>query len=191
MTNLTYNLTRQQAAQILGISTRTLDRRIRKGILSYKKQWKVVLLSEEEVLAYKKKMSSNWENNVVYQWAVVAENTWNENVLAVYQDLEEKLNENFSKFLKLLEEKDKLIESKNKIIFALQHKLGEYESKLKNMIALPDYTKEKEKILLEKERLEIENKTLLESLKREKIYKYIFVFISIILLLIVIFLNVR
>jgi hypothetical protein len=111
--------------------------------------------------------------------------------LAVYQDLEEKLNENFSKFLKLLEEKDKLIESKNKIIFALQHKLGEYESKLKNMIALPDYTKEKEKILLEKERLEIENKTLLESLKREKIYKYIFVFISIILLLIVIFLNVR
>ena len=191
MTNLTYNLTRQQAAQILGISTRTLDRRIRKGILSYKKQWKVVLLSEEEVLAYKKKMSSNWENNVVYQWAVVSENTWNENVLAVYQDLEEKLNENFSQFLKLLEEKDKLIESKNKIIFALQHKLGEYESKLKNMIALPDYTKEKEKILLEKERLEIENKTLLESLKREKIYKYIFVFISIILLLIVIFLNVR
>ena len=191
MTNLTYNLTRQQAAQILGISTRTLDRRIRKGILSYKKQWKVVLLSEEEVLAYKKKMSSTWEDNVVYQWAVVSENTWNENVLAVYQDLEEKLNENFSKFLKLLEEKDKLIESKNKIIFALQHKLGEYESKLKNMIALPDYTKEKEKILLEKERLEIENKTLLESLKREKIYKYIFVFISIILLLIVIFLNVR
>jgi hypothetical protein len=41
------------------------------------------------------------------------------------------------------------------------------------MIALPDYTKEKEEILLEKEKLELENQILLEKLKTVKIWNLI------------------
>lgn len=44
-----YNVTRESAAQMLGISTRTIDRYIRGGKLSYKKVANKVLLERGEV----------------------------------------------------------------------------------------------------------------------------------------------
>jgi len=41
-----YNITRESGAQILGISTRTIDRYIRSGKLSYKKIANKVLLEK-------------------------------------------------------------------------------------------------------------------------------------------------
>jgi len=190
MTSLTYNLTRQQAARLLGISTRTLDRRIRKGKLSYKKEWNKVLLAEEEVL----KLKQQPEISTTYEWHIVSDNDNNvsssNSSLAIYEDIkqiENILSESMERFLKLLAEKDKIIEEKNAIIFSLQHKIWEYESRLKNMIALPDYTKEKENLLLEKEKIELENKYLMDQLKKEKIQKIV-LFLFLIVLLLVLFL---
>jgi excisionase family DNA binding protein len=44
-----YNITRESAAQVLGISTRTIDRYIRSGKLSYKKVANKVLLERNEI----------------------------------------------------------------------------------------------------------------------------------------------
>ena len=168
--NLNYNLSRHQAAKILWVSTRTLDRYIRKGLLSYRKVWNRVYLSEEEVLKLKESKEFQKEINQVYDSQVLS---WESSNLAVKNNLyqiEAILQENFDKFLKLLEEKDRIIEEKNRIIFSLQHKLWEIESKFQNMIALPDYTREKEKLLLEKEKLEIENQQLFEKIKKEKVW---------------------
>ena len=49
MTTLTYNTTRQQAAELLGVSTRTIDRYVKGGKLSYKKVANKVILAEEEI----------------------------------------------------------------------------------------------------------------------------------------------
>jgi excisionase family DNA binding protein len=49
MTTLTYSLTRQQAADYLGVSTRTIDRYVVKGDLRYKKIANKVVLSQEDV----------------------------------------------------------------------------------------------------------------------------------------------
>ena len=74
----------------------------------------------------------------------------------------------------ILSEKDKKLEEKNQVIFALQHKVAELETKLKNTVALPLYQQEKEELILEKENLKIENKVLEEKLKKEKLITYSF-----------------
>jgi len=45
----TYNVTREHAAKLLGVSTRTIDRYVKSGKLSYKKVANKVLLAKEEV----------------------------------------------------------------------------------------------------------------------------------------------
>jgi len=42
----TYNVTRESAAQVLGISTRTIDRYVKSGKLSYKKVANKVFLEK-------------------------------------------------------------------------------------------------------------------------------------------------
>jgi hypothetical protein len=54
----------------------------------------------------------------------------------------------------VFKEKDKMIEDKNKVIFMLQQRVGELETKIQHMIALPDYNKEKQAAMIEKEKLE-------------------------------------
>jgi hypothetical protein len=139
-------------------------------------------LSEEEILQLKQQPSiqSTYETHIVSD-----SEKGKTGELAIYEDIkqiENILSESMSKFLEVLAEKDKIIEEKNTIIFTLQRKLGEYENKLKNMVALPDYTKEKEKILLEKEKIELENQYLAQQLKKERIQKVVLFLILIVLL---------
>ena len=49
----TYNLTREKAALELGVSTRTIDRYVKSGKLSYKKIANKVLLANDEISALK------------------------------------------------------------------------------------------------------------------------------------------
>jgi hypothetical protein len=68
--------------------------------------------------------------------------------------LEKAVEEKIDKFMLIFNEKDKILEEKNKVIFMLQQRVGELEAKLKTMVALPDYTKEKQEAILEKQKLE-------------------------------------
>ena len=54
----TYNVTREVAAKSLNISTRTIDRYIKSGKLSYKKIANKVILAKEEVLSLQQVFSS-------------------------------------------------------------------------------------------------------------------------------------
>jgi hypothetical protein len=71
-------------------------------------------------------------------------------------------------FLNTLSEKDKIIEDKNKLMFMLQQRIGELETKLQTMVALPDYNQEKQTTMLEKQRLESKIFHLQDKLKGEK-----------------------
>ena len=55
------------------------------------------------------------------------------------------------------------------------------ESKLKNTIALPDHTKEKEELQKEKQEIFFEKKQLIQELEKEKIKNIIYVAIVILL----------
>jgi len=186
-----YNLTREQAAEILWISTRTLDRRIRKWLLTHQKRANKVYLSEEEVRNYNQHKEVQ---NVVYETTTSVNTSWEKtssmpalNTEELVSKLSQHFDQHMAKFLEILSEKDKKLEEKNQVIFALQHKVAELETKLKNTVALPLYQQEKEELILEKENLKIENKVLEEKLKKEKIRNIVLVGILILVVLIFIF----
>ena len=185
---MTYNLTREQAAEILSISTRTLDRRIRKWILSHEKRWNKVYLSEEEVRNY----------NPQKQVEVVIETTTGSserkktpnlsvNTDEIVSKLWQHMDESLSKFLDVMQEKDKKLEEKNKIIFTLQQRVGELEQKLKNAVALPLYQEEKKELILEKENLKVEKTLLEEELKKEKIRNIVVIWLLVVLVVVMVF----
>ena len=184
-----YNLTREQAAKILWISTRTLDRWIRKWVFTYEKRWNKIFLAEEEVKNYS---SSNQINNIVYDTTSTTiskepkKNTQIINSEELITKISKHFDENMKQFLEIIKEKDKKIEEKNQVIFALQNKVAELETKLKNTVALPLYQNEKKELILEKENLKIENQLLEENLKKEKIKNIALISILVLIILIVI-----
>jgi archaellum component FlaC len=85
------------------------------------------------------------------------------------------LDEKLTKFSGLLEDKERLIEDKNKIIYLLQNKVGELETRIKSMIALPEYTTEKQKMIEQKQQLEYAIQTLQKDVKRFKTENYVYI----------------
>lgn len=64
----TYNVSRSDAADMLDVSTRTIDRYIKKGKLSYKKTSNRVFLSEKELKKHKQddgKVQQNAHSEVI------------------------------------------------------------------------------------------------------------------------------
>ena len=187
---MVYNLTREQAAEILNISTRTLDRRIRKWILSHEKRWNKVYLSEQEVKNYNQHkeienvvIDTTTTTNISPKKATDLSLDTNE----IVSKLGKHMDESLSKFIDVMAEKDKKLEEKNQIIFALQNRVGELETKLKNAVALPLYQEEKKELILEKEELKYENKSLEEELKREKIKNIVIIWLVVVLVLVLLF----
>lgn len=173
MTTLTYNVSRQQAASRLWVSTRTVDRYVKWGKLSYKKVANKVILADEEIVDLQKEFDllhqqDHVQTEVVNQRSIPmnklkkdslsAQSTW---VLAWWAVQE---------FADILTKKDKTIEEKNKLIFALQHKLGELETKMSHMVALPDYSKQKEE-------LTATINTLEQEVKKEKMRNAVYVWL--------------
>jgi hypothetical protein len=88
--------------------------------------------------------------------------------------MEHVIDQKLDKFVLIFKEKDKMLEEKNKVIFMLQQRVGELETKIQHMVALPDYNKEKQETILEKERLEAKINDLKGNVKSEKIKNLIF-----------------
>lgn len=157
MTN--YSLSRQEASQLLGVSTRTIDRYVKKGKISYKKVANNILLDRQEIMAMKEdydQLKKEPHSEVVVQAVqpspqrtvtTTAPNTWQ---AISAQQLDEKLD----RFFDVFEKKEQVIEEKNKMIFVLQQRIGELENKIQTMVALPDYNHEKQQAISEKKQLE-------------------------------------
>ncbi|USN57243.1 MAG: helix-turn-helix domain-containing protein [Candidatus Peribacteria bacterium] len=142
----TFSLSREEVAEKLGVSTRSVDRYIKRGQLSYKKIANKVYIAEEDV----QKLASSF--NSVQQHPTserISESTDLSNKKISDSDFGQQVD----KFITVLQEKDRMVEDKNKVIFMLQQRVGELETKLQHMIALPDYNSEKQEIMLEKDRL--------------------------------------
>ena len=147
-----YNVTREVAAKSLNISTRTIDRYIKSGKLSYKKIANKVLLAKEEVIALKQEFATlhqELNTEIINQ-----SSTTNTTTLANKGDLENSIDQKVEKFFLIFKEKEKMLEDKNKTIFVLQQRVSELESKIQHMVALPDYNKEKQEAIIEKQKLE-------------------------------------
>lgn len=155
MTDLIYNITREDAAKFMWISTRTLDRKIKQWFFSFKKIANRVYMARQEVEDYKQNLESvhrNTSQSELIQKAKVSSN--NEIAVSQMKQLQDTLRENFGKFITIIREKDQKLQEKDKIIMGLQSRVVELENKLQNFEALPDYSKERQRLLNEKQELE-------------------------------------
>ena len=182
----TYWITRESAAKLLGISTRTIDRYIKSWKLSYKKVANKVLLAKEEIASLQEDygaLHQEISTEVVKQTEITTPRA----VSSVSPSLEKAVEEKIDKFMLIFNEKDKILEEKNKVIFMLQQRVGELEAKLKTMVALPDYTKEKQEAILEKQKLEEKIAELKWTVKREKSKSVWFLAVAIVVILALIY----
>lgn len=183
-----YNITRESAAQMLGISTRTIDRYIRGWKISYKKVANKVLLERGEISDLKDDFDAlNQELNT----EIVNQSSSNTSMVKANPQMEAMIDQKIEKFFLIFKEKEKILEEKNKIIFVLQQRIGELETKIQNMIALPDYTREKQEAIIEKQKLEERIEKLKISIKGEKIKNLVFIALTIVFLIIAWFMFFR
>ena len=193
-----YSITREKAAIELGVSTRTIDRDVKGGKLSYKKVANKVLLARDEVEALKAEFStlhsqvtSELIQEVKPNVAPTSQTSPVAQPVVVRADIDQAIEEKIDKFFLIFKEKDKMIEEKNKIIFMLQQRIGELETKIQTMIALPDYNREKQEAIIEKQKLEERISKLKEAVRTEKVKNFIIMLFSLLFIGIAIFLLMK
>ena len=174
-----YTVTRNQAANLLGVSTRTIDRYVKSGKLSYKKVANKVILNEEELRILQNEFSS-------LRQEVSTELIWERDSWLSVRSVTDMstIDEKLDKFYLIFQEKDKQIDEKNKIIFMLQQRIGELEAKIQTMIALPDYNKEKQQAIEEKRILEEKLAKLTSRVKEQETKTYVVIIFAIIFIII-------
>lgn len=185
MSDLTYSVSRQQAADMLGVSTRSIDRYVKGWKLSYKKVANKVLLAREEIDV----MQADYEllhQNPLTETVVVKETSLQNSNKVTRVNSGLGLG-SVKEFADILGQKDKALEDKNQMIYALQRKIGEIETKMQHMVALPDHSAEKETLKLDMQKLELEKNDLQESIRREKLMNTIFLGLALISVIFVLF----
>lgn len=168
----TYNVSREVAAKSLRISTRTIDRYIKNGKLSYKKVANKVLLAKEEVVALKEEFATLHQE---LSSEIINQSGSTTTHLSTKNDSDNAIDQKIDKFFLIFKEKEKMLEEKNKVIFVLQQRVTELETKIQHMVALPDYNKEKQEAILEKQKLEEKIGQLKGMIKNEKLKNLIFI----------------
>ena len=181
----TYWITRESAAKLLWISTRTIDRYIKSWKLSYKKVANKVLLAKEEIASLQEDYGALHQE--VSTELVKEHESTKSSVSVVNPSLEKAIDEKIDRFMLIFNEKDKMLEEKNKVIFMLQQRVWELEAKLKTMVALPDYTREKQETILEKQKLEEKIAELKWAVKTEKSKSVIFLALTVVFILVLIY----
>lgn len=176
----TYWITRESAAKILWISTRTIDRYIKSWKLSYKKVANKVLLAKEEIASLQEDYGALHQE---VSTELVKDHESPKTVSISNPSLEKAIDEKIDRFMLIFNEKDKMLEEKNKVIFMLQQRVWELEAKLKTMVALPDYTREKQEAILEKQKLEEKIAELKGTVKSEKSKNIVFLSLAILFII--------
>lgn len=177
-----YNLTRQEAADLLKMSTRNIDRYIKSGKIRHKKEGKTILVNSDDV----NKML--WGNKINQEIIVNKKEEKEESSKDIVVKTENSRQVDFiyTDLKKIIEEKDRKIEN-------LTYTLAKVEENLKNSITMVEF--KKSQFLLEQSReslekdLEMEKKKngeLEVKIKKENKMSMIFVSVAIIALILLV-----
>lgn len=181
-----YKLTRQDAADKLNISTRSVDRYIKAGKLRSKKDWKVVYVNTDDI----ENIAWAWE----YQHEVIIEkkvNNYsnmsnNEDEVKMVAKPDENVSGTLQTIYKDLKEE---IQKKDQLIQNLAMRVWQAEEVAKNSVSLIDFKKsqyllEESKEHLDKElsQLEKDKEKLTKELKYEKTSNILLIIFVIVLL---------
>ncbi len=163
-----YDLTRQEVADKLNISTRSVDRYIKAWKLRSKKDWKVVYVNNDDIenimwtwdyqqeIIVEKKVNSNIQDDIQEKKVIVKNNeNINWTLTSIYKDLKEE------------------IQKKDQLIQTLAMRVWKAEEVAKNSVSLIDFKKSQYLLEESKEYLDKElNQLIKEKEKLEKDLKY-------------------
>lgn len=187
MTDLIFNIPREEAAAFLSISTRTLDRYVKKWKLSYKRQANRVLFDQQQIQQLKVELEEVKQETPQGEIFWVQDMEYNlSNSGLDLEQFQQTLNQSLQGFQELLLYKDKLLEEKNETILWLNSMVSQLEAKLSSSIALPDYSKEKELSHLENQKMQIKAEQLSHEVQGLKLKYFISTAIVFLLLLFII-----
>ena len=175
-----YTLTRQQVAEKLNISTRSVDRYIKSGKLRAKKEGKVVYINNNDVDNLNWKWNKNWE--VIMPNSNTQKDIENKNGVSIETNQNIWLTEIYKDLKKEIEKKDEVIKE-------LAIKVWRSEEIAKNSVSLIDF--KKSQFLLEESKWHLSNKIvelkeknerLKNDIKHEKITNILLIIFILILL---------
>lgn len=176
-----YNLTREQAAEKLGVSTRSIDRYVKSWKLRHEKDWKVVMINEKDIEALSSGTTTKQE--IISPKEEVVENNFKTTEVRAKSS-----NENSSKLDFIYDDLKSEIKEKEMKISELTYKLWKMEEITKNSISLIEFKKsqfllEESKQITQKELDTIvkEKEVLTEKFKDEKNANNILIVITILL----------
>ncbi len=178
-----YSLTRQDAAEKLWVSTRSIDRYIKSGKLRSKKQWKIIYIHAQDI----RNLSWAWEDKKP-EVIIPKEKT------QTYTQSKSHSNEVMDTQSRATLEKIYLdmksdITKKDQVIQDLSIKLGQAQEIAKNSVSLVEF--KKSQFLLEESKWHISNENsqlkdttleLSQKLKYEKTTNYLLISFCVILL---------
>lgn len=190
-----YKLTRKEAADLLNISTRSVDRYIKSGKIRTKKDWKVVCVNEEDI----SRLKNNWDSIQEVILPSKKENNTN-NDSDFVTDYIPSDSKSLSVLDNIYDDLKKEIIKKDSVIQDLSIKLWRAEEMAKNSISLIEFKKSqflleewKEFLSQEITDLKTEKNRLLKDLNYEKSTNsilMIFILVLITLWIIIWFANI-
>lgn len=178
-------MTREQAAQELGVSTRTIDRYVKGGKLAYKKIANKIFLDEKDIQSMKNEFQSLHQSSTTE--LVNDGSSSKTGAIVSNEKLEKIIDEKIDKFFLVFQEKDRMLEEKNKVIFMLQQRVSELENKIGSMVALPDYNEQKQMATLEKSKLEEKIKQLSSAVRGERTKNSMFLIVLVVAIIAAVF----
>lgn len=181
----TFRMTREQAAQELGVSTRTIDRYVKGGKLAYKKIANKIFLDEKDIQSMKNEFQSLHQSSTTE--LVNDGSSSKTGAIVSNEKLEKIIDEKIDKFFLVFQEKDRMLEEKNKVIFMLQQRVSELENKIGSMVALPDYNEQKQMATLEKSKLEEKIKQLSTAVRGERTKNSMFLIVLVVAIIAAVF----
>ncbi len=163
---MSYTLTRQEAAILLNISTRSVDRYIKSWKIRAKKEWRIVLLNEEDVDNIK-----TWDKKIELKQEIITPEEQIKEKEKIKQ--KEKISltknsfENDDKLNFIYEDLRNEIKQKDKKIETLSLQLWKMEEIVKNSISMIEY--KKTQYLIEESKNNIKQELEKEKFEKEKI----------------------
>lgn len=176
--NTTY-LDREKASEILKVSTRTVDRYIRKYKLKTKKKGRVLLIRKQDVDKIIQEHVGHlvdlnppeFSHPLQDSAAQDQESALTVKNIKIDQVRTPKaVNEEEKVYKDLYSETKKELQAKQERLEAATYRVGQLETQLKNMVPLLDYTQKEKQLKQSQEALEqkaVENKQVIEKMEKE------------------------
>ncbi len=190
-----YKLTRKEAAELLNISTRSIDRYIKSGKIRTKKDWKVVCVNDEDI----DKLRNTWDSNqeIILPTKKEKQDDSDENN---FVETTVSTNKSLSVLDNIYVDLKKELNKKDSIIQDLSIQLWRAEEIAKNSVSLVEFKKsqfllEESKDFLSKEVTDLkqDRNRLVKDLEYEKLTNsilMIFILILIVIWIVIWFVNI-